>query len=523
MRKHSKILKLFLLIGILFHFSCEKEEIYEPKAESSKDLVIKHYKLSDLKSKPIVYEKISDLAKTKPKSNYLGRIVNVNDYGFSVETDDIMYIQDGDNYSYTFKIYRDTLTSLTENLVLKPNDDGSFETYLVQYNYTEEDKENYNNGLPVANKHQKTQIQLLDSIDTNVFFRGSGNQVEGGLPPLPSGCCWELIDYEATIDYDAGTWEVIDYYQINCNCGGGGGGSGTGSGDSGNTGGWSGSGNTDGGSSPTDGSSSGTSGGGSSSGSSTSGTKPLITAPVGLDGVTIKDPCVNAVLENNKVKTIFNKPDFQAKLSQINGSIPTDAVEKGFNFGTNPSNGNFVTTDVQTGTATGLNLPVTNPNFNITGSVHTHPGLDSFDSFSIADFYGFTEANTANSNFSTVFVLGATGEIYSLTITDPSKFQNFANLFPKADHFDPATNGWKKGSPLYTSFMDALMKFRDNGKNLDEAYALANAYVLKKFNAGMSISKKNSSGDFETLFVEEKKDPNDDTKTIFEQTSTCNL
>ena len=34
----------------------------------------------------------------------------------------------------------------------------------------------------------------------------------------------QLEEYEATIDYDAGTWEVIDYYQINCNCGGGGGG-----------------------------------------------------------------------------------------------------------------------------------------------------------------------------------------------------------------------------------------------------------------------------------------------------------
>lgn len=293
MSKKSKILKLFLLIGILFHFSCEKEEIYEPKEENSRDLVVKHYKLSELKSKSTVYEKISKLAETKAKSNYLGRTVNVNDYGFSVETEDIMYIQDGDNYSYTFKIYRDTLTSLTENLVLKPKNDGSFETYLVQYNYAEEDKENYNNGLPVANKHQKTQIQLLDNIDTNVFFRGSGNQVEGGLPPLPSGCCWELIDYEATIDYDAGTWEVIDYYQINCNCGGGSG-SGTGSGDGGNTGGWSGNGNTDGGSNPSSGNTGGTSGGVGSSGSSNSGVKPIITSPVGLDGEPIfeEDPCV---------------------------------------------------------------------------------------------------------------------------------------------------------------------------------------------------------------------------------------
>ena len=113
MRKHNKILKFFFLIGILFHFSCDKEEIYEPKSENSKNLIVKHYKLSELKSKSIVYEKINNLAKTKPKSNYLGRTVHVNDYGFSVETDDIMYVQDGDNFSYTFKIYRDTISNLT--------------------------------------------------------------------------------------------------------------------------------------------------------------------------------------------------------------------------------------------------------------------------------------------------------------------------------------------------------------------------------------------------------------------------
>lgn len=289
----------------------------------------------------------------------------------------------------------------------------------------------------------------------------------------------------------------------------------------GNGGGGSGSGNS--GTPPGNGNSNGNQNGGGNGNGGTRSVSPIVTTPVGLDGVAIKDPCINAAQANQKSKNILNEPAFQQKLNQINGTIPTDTVEKGFTFGIRPEDNNFAVSEVQTGTATGINLPSTNPNFNVTGNIHTHPAI-GFDSFSPSDFYGFTTANTANSNFSTMFVLGATGEVYSLTITDPVRFTNFATFYPMTDHFDPAINGWKKGSPIRDDFMGAFDNlYREQGKTTDEAYALANAYVLRKYNAGMSISKKNSNGDFETLFVEEKKDPNDDTKTIYEQTSTCNL
>ena len=470
MRKHNKILKFFFLIGILFHFSCEKEEIYEPKSENSKNLVVKHYKLSELKSKSIVYEKINNLAKTKPKSNYLRRTVNVNDYGFSVETEDIMYIQDGDNYSYTFKIYRDTLTSLTENLVLKPKEDGSFETYLVQYNYSEEDKQNYNNGLPIVNKHQKTQIQLLDNIDTNAFFRGGGD-----LPPLPTGCCWELIDYEATINYDAGTWEVIDYYQINCYCSGG---SGSGTGDSGNTGGWSGSGNTDSGSNPSSGDTGGTSGG-NSTGSSSSSSDPLITAPVGLDGIGIKKECA-------KIFTVLKDSILKQKIVDLLNNVNTATEEKAVALHADGTKSEYI------GSGGIVQIPP-NPTSKYVAMAHNHDingnaGNGTYSIFSSGDLgliaLSDVVYNKIDMDKFVSFLVTSKGTRYAFTISNKTKFRNFYEFVK-----------WKRDDITPNERYQFLLMAEKKQKILDKYFDYDKPHANYPF-----IKETNTNNDMDLLF-----------------------
>lgn len=313
---------LLLLIGFFSFIRCENDYIETThKSLNDNKIIVKHYKLSELKNQPNVYNKINNLTSN---NNYASKIINFGQYGFSIETEDIVYIEDNGNYSYTFKINRDTITNLLENLVLKPKDNGSFETYLFQYNFDEQDKQSYLNGTPIENKEQKTNILLLDDIDSNIFYKsGSQNQTEGVPGPLPSGWCWEMIDYEVNIDYDAGTWEVIEYYQI-VKCGGGG--SSSGNGDGNNDGGWSGNGNTDGGNQPGDGNTNGTSG--STSGNNDSETSPIITTPVGLDGAPVfeQNPC--------KQLKALKKPD-QENIKPIIDSLKTlvnEPVEYSTNF-----------------------------------------------------------------------------------------------------------------------------------------------------------------------------------------------
>lgn len=131
--------------------------------------------------------------------------------------------------------------------------------------------------------------------------------------------------------------------------------------------------------------------------------------------------------------------------------------------------------------------------------------------------------NKVNISFSTIFVFGATGAVYNLSITDPLKFQEFLNNYPKIEYLNTQNGDWKTESSIRIDIENIIKKFRDQGKTFDEAYALAHAFVLNKYNMGMAIAKKQADGTFKTLFVEEKKNPINPDKTTYEQTDNCNL
>lgn len=230
------------------------------------------------------------------------------------------------------------------------------------------------------------------------------------------------------------------------------------------------------------------------------------------------NPCEKAQDGNNAANVISESSEFNDKKDIATNGITNPGPEKGYVFGKD-ANGNLKTGDVKTGTSSTVSLPATDPNFTVTGSVHTHTGLDSFDSFSPLDFYGMGANQQANPNYNLMFVFGATGAEYSLVITDPVKLKNFISIYKLATSIGE-DNGWINGSSIEKEFIDAIRQFIRKGKTDDEAYALANAAVLKKFEMGIAISKKDSSGKFKTLFV---KANNDSNNTSYDQTTDCNL
>lgn len=498
MTKRNKIIFFLSLCMLFILWSCRQDLYPVTEKQNGQRFIVERRSSTELQKHSNLIKSVNAIEeklKTKKHSTF----AKYENTTFNVNLNDALYIEDtsNNNHSYIFRIDDANSSSYDlENLVLKPNSSNGYDAFLVTYTLTETERNTIANGhnVDVSNK---TTIQSLNSNNVNIAARGGST-------------CYELVIYGETdctchTTHEPGGCTHPDtlYEWVQKDCGGG---SSGGTGDTGGTG--------------DNGGTSGSGGTGAGTGTSGSGDPGILITP---DGQVINNPCANVTKENKEAKNIYNQSSVQFNINQIDDTIPTDTVEKGFTFGIKPIDNSFGVSSIKTGTSTGVDLPATDANFNAMGSVHTHPGLDSFDSFSIADFYGLCSANQANQNFSTIFVLGATGEVYSLIITDVEKFKQFANLFPKTNHMDN-TNGWKKGSPIEEAFMDAFDNmFKEQGKSADEAYALANAYVLKKFNAGMSISKKNSNGDFETLFVEEKKDPIDDTKTIYEQTSTCNL
>ncbi|MEC5172342.1 hypothetical protein [Chryseobacterium nepalense] len=236
----------------------------------------------------------------------------------------------------------------------------------------------------------------------------------------------------------------------------------------------------------------------------------------------LTSPCEKAVNEANKAKEIVTNATLNNKIAGIKPSIASDTTEKGFNFGKNTS-GNYAVSGTYTGTLTGLSMPSTETDFTPSGSFHTHPGYEGYECFSAADFYQLYVKNKENGNFTTLFVLTATGGIYNLMITDYAKFNSFLTNLPISLNIDPQEGHWKEGTDIGKDFEDVKDKFKDQGKTEDEAFALAHAYVLQKYNTGMTISKQDSSGNFKPVFVKETKDPTDPNKTNYELTQDCNL
>ena len=242
-----------------------------------------------------------------------------------------------------------------------------------------------------------------------------------------------------------------------------------------------------------------------------------------VPNTTNTEPCEKVQNDNDKAKSITSNREFVEKKQKAIAGYTNNIPEKGFVFGID-AYGNTKTGEIKTGTISDVLLPATDPNFTVTGSVHTHPDLvDGIESFSPRDFYALYSNTQANPNFEMLLVLGATGAEYTMTIADPVKFQNFFSNNHSTTTVG-VDNGWINTKPIGIAFYDSIRQFIDKGKTIDEAYVLANVAILSKFNMGIAISKKDPiTGNFKTLFVKESKDPLDPQKSIYEQISNCNL
>ena len=151
-----------------------------------------------------------------------------------------------------------------------------------------------------------------------------------------------------------------------------------------------------------------------------------------------------------------------------------------------------------------------------------------YASFSIRDFYLFKNSNASNSNFKNYFAFGADGHTYALSITDEEKFNNFLTNYPLSTFYDATNDEWNANENIGQDYKLAYKQFMNDGKTDDEADALAQALVLNKYGAGMSISRQESDGTFKGLFINETKVPMNVggifiNVSVFTQIDNCNL
>ena len=128
------------------------------------------------------------------------------------------------------------------------------------------------------------------------------------------------------------------------------------------------------------------------------------------------------------------------------------------------------------------------------------------------------ETSFGDPHFEGVFVAAANGSQYAITITDPGRaaaFLNTKNSFLNDEDWnDNSVIG--KAFKAAQDYYDKIYKGNPNKINL--AYEMAMAAVIKQFNIGITLSKRDATGNFKPLVVTTIiPDPNKPKKKVYQQ------
>jgi hypothetical protein len=243
-------------------------------------------------------------------------------------------------------------------------------------------------------------------------------------------------------------------------------------------------------------------------------------------------PCQKIITENLNAKALLNQTEISTQNGIMTTGISTSTVEKAFIFGKNPV-GQYKASNIILGASSGaqVSLPPTDPNFTAEGGIHNHTNA-VYEVPSPGDIYWFMQNNYQNSNFDYYFVNGALGSTYAFLITNQADFDSFPLTKPPSQYFDSTTQSWNITKDIGVDFENVYKYFRRiEGKTEEESTELATAFVISKYNMGMGLSKKDTNGNFNPIFVKEVEqqistgDPSNPIITIktYQKTSDCNL
>jgi hypothetical protein len=220
----------------------------------------------------------------------------------------------------------------------------------------------------------------------------------------------------------------------------------------------------------------------------------------GNEMMLVTDPCSIA---NNMTKDAQNSTFISTKSNIVIAS--SDGLEHSITLGRD-ANGNMTQSTIRTG---GQNAVAVNTSWlGAFASLHNHPNNTQL---SAGDIYLSVKLNTMDSNFTTSYIL-TDGQLYAIVVTDLVSAQNFAAAYP-ADQLP----GFNPEFPdVLFNQLQALVTTM--GSSID-GKTKAIAYVLNQYNAGITLLKQNSIGEFEPIKPEETIN-SDGTKSYI--TKPCN-
>src|SRR5690606_24256346 len=175
-KKH--FIKIFIFVlAFVSMFGCQNDDFLQEKnataISNNSKRKVERLSLDKLNKDSEVYKILSQrflgLTNENQGSNF--RTIIETDFGFSIDTDDFIYIEDNENHSYTFQVVKDSLANL-ENLVLNYNlESENYDAYLIEYLIDEEDEENIINHEEINDFISKTRISYLPEFNSNSLLQ----------------------------------------------------------------------------------------------------------------------------------------------------------------------------------------------------------------------------------------------------------------------------------------------------------------------------------------------------------------
>lgn len=114
------------------------------------------------------------------------------------------------------------------------------------------------------------------------------------------------------------------------------------------------------------------------------------------------------------------------------------------------------------------------------------------------DLYGLIDINKNNSDHKTRFVVTPDSTVYALLVTDPAVALAFTVKYPRQP---PAFAGGPPGFPV--AIVDESREMKYQYHCTDE---MVMAFILEKYNSGVSLLKQHNDGIFNKIITVVSKD-----------------
>lgn len=246
----------------------------------------------------------------------------------------------------------------------------------------------------------------------------------------------------------------------------------------------------------------GSNGGGMSGGSETYG------GAGGSQTQNPDNPCKKAESSMSSANTILQNSEVKQKMDVALKGKTQASNEWAVAIGQKP-NGDYEVTQPVEQNATNGTIPTSQLANQYIGDGHSHSGNRGNPSG--GDLYNMITALADSPALKYRFVYGnsdeGTAEVYALVISNASLAQQFLNQYPKNENYDPQNHSINRISPLGIEFYKTNAYYQsgsaDNssGENYDSR-AVAMAYILDKYNAGISVAKADANGNLKKINAE---------------------